>query len=253
LLDVSSVYRSTPVATRPRPSTPSPAAGPLSRYYRSSVGKKAVMAVTGAVFFLYLIAHAIGNLKIFLGREDFNHYARWLRTIGEPALPHRTFLTVLEVVLFVSVILHMWAAVSLARQARRARPIRYAARPKAHEHRYATHVMRYGGVVILLFVIWHVLDLTVGAVNPVGRDGEPYDKVVTDFDPSRWYITLFYVVAVILVGLHLRHGLFSAVQTLGWGRQRRYPAVRLAADVIAALLVISFLSIPVTVMIGVLN
>ncbi|MCO5987019.1 succinate dehydrogenase cytochrome b subunit [Actinoallomurus spadix] len=244
--------RSTPVATRPRPKTPSPAAGPLKRY-RSSVGKKAVMAVTGAILVLFLIAHAIGNLKVFLGREDFDHYSHWLRSVGEPAIPHRTFLTAMEVVLTVAVLLHIWAAISLARQARQARPVRYAARPKAHENRYATHVMRYGGIVVLLFVIWHLLDLTFGAVNPKGGDAQPYDKVIADFDPSRWYITLFYVVAVILVGLHLRHGLFSAVQTLGWGRQRRYPAVRLAADVVAALLVIGFVSVPVMVTIGVLN
>ncbi|WP_433181262.1 succinate dehydrogenase cytochrome b subunit [Actinoallomurus sp. CA-150999] len=244
--------RSTPVATRSRPKAPSPAAGPLKRY-RSSVGKKAVMAVTGAVLVLFLIAHAIGNLKVFLGRQDFDHYSHWLRTIGEPAIPHRVFLTILEVVLVVAVILHMWAAVSLARQARRARPIRYAARPKAHENRYATHVMRYGGIVILLFVIWHLLDLTFGAVNPKGGKAEAYDKVVADFDPSRWYISLFYVVAVVLVGLHLRHGLFSAVQTLGWGRRGRYPAVRLAADVVAALLVIGFVSVPVMVTIGVVK
>jgi succinate dehydrogenase / fumarate reductase, cytochrome b subunit len=250
--DVSSVSRSTPVVTRPRPKTPSPAAGPLRRY-RSSVGKKAVMAVTGAILVLFLIAHAIGNLKVFLGNRDFDHYAHWLRTIGEPAVPHRTFLTVMEVVLAIAVVLHMWAAVSLARQARRARPVRYAARPKAHEHRYATHVMRYGGVVILLFVIWHLLDLTFGTVNPEGANAGPYDKVIADFDPSRWYITLFYVVAVVLVGLHLRHGLFSAVQTLGWGRQRRYSTVRLAADAVAALLVIGFVSVPVMVTIGVLK
>ena len=211
------------------------------------------MAVTGAVLVLFLIAHAIGNLKVFLGREEFDHYSHWLRSVGEPAIPHRTFLTLMEVGLTVAVILHMWAAVSLARQARRARPVRYAARPKTHEHRYATHVMRYGGIVILLFVVWHLLDLTFGAVNPKGGSAGPYDKVIADFAPSRWYITLFYVVAVVLVGLHLRHGLFSAVQTLGWGRQRRYRGMRLAAGVLSALLVIAFVSVPVMVTIGVLK
>ena len=223
------------------------------RLYGSSVGKKAVMAVTGAILVLYLVAHMAGNLKIFLGRDDFDHYAHWLRTIGEPALPHRVFLTATEVVLTVAVILHMWSAVSLARRARKARPVRYAARPVAHEHRYATHVMRYGGVVILLFVIWHLLDLTLGAVNPKGGDAEPYDKVVADFAPSHWYVTVFYVVAVVMVGLHLRHGLWSAFQTLGWGRQSRYRGLRLFADAVAALLVAGFVSVPVFVTIGVVS
>jgi succinate dehydrogenase / fumarate reductase cytochrome b subunit len=211
------------------------------------------MAVTGAILVLYLVVHMLGNLKIFLGPADFNHYAHWLRTVGEPALPHRVFLSIVEVVLTVAVILHMWSAVSLARRARSARPVRYAARPAVHESRYATHVMRYGGVVILLFVIWHLLDLTVGAVNPRGMDAEPHDKIVSDFAPSHWYITIFYIVAVILVGFHLKHGIWSAFQTLGWGRQNRYRGLRLFADALAALLVIGFVSVPVMVTIGVVK
>ena len=153
------------------PDSGCPAAPPRSaRLYRSSVGKKAVMAVTGAVLVLFLVGHMAGNLKIFLGRAAFDHYAHWLRTIGEPAIPHRVFLSAMEAVLVVAVALHMWSAVSLARRARRARPVRYAARPRAREGRYATHVMRYGGVVILLFVVWHLLDLTFGAVNPKGGE-----------------------------------------------------------------------------------
>jgi succinate dehydrogenase cytochrome b subunit len=219
----------------------------------SSVGKKTVMAVSGLIMLLYLVAHMIGNLKIFFGAGEFNHYAHWLRTVGEPALPHRVFLTLVEAVLTVAVILHMWSAVSLARQARRARPVRYAVRPAAREHRYATHVMRYGGVVILLFVVWHLLDLTFGAVNPKGGDAEPYDKVVADFAPSHWYITAFYVIAVIMVGLHLRHGVWSAFQTLGWGRRRRQRGLRLLADTVAAVIVLGFVSVPVMVTIGVVS
>jgi succinate dehydrogenase / fumarate reductase cytochrome b subunit len=211
------------------------------------------MAVTGGVLVLFLIGHMIGNLKIFLGRADFDHYAHWLRTIGEPAIPHRVFLSITEVVLTAAVVLHMWSAVSLARRARRARPVRYAARPKAQEHRYATHVMRYGGIVILVFVIWHLLDLTFGAVNPKGGSAQPYDKVVADFDPSRWYISVFYVIAVIMVGFHLKHGLWSAFQTLGWGKQRRYRGLHLFADVVAGLLVVGFVAVPVMVTIGVVK
>ncbi|MGH3376497.1 MAG: succinate dehydrogenase cytochrome b subunit [Actinoallomurus sp.] len=240
-------------STLTRPPQVDPQHGLPRRLYRSTVGKKAVMAVTGAILVLYLVVHMLGNLKIFLGRAEFDHYANWLRTIGEPAIPHRTFLTAIEVVLTAAVVLHLWSAISLARRARRARPVRYAARPKPREGRYATHVMRYGGVVILLFVIWHLLDLTFGAVNPRGGGAGPYDKVVADFAPSHWYVTAFYVVALIMVGLHLRHGLWSAFQTLGWGRQERYRGLRLFADAVAALLVIGFLSVPVMVTIGVVK
>lgn len=211
------------------------------------------MAVTGAVLVLYLVAHMVGTLKVFMGRHPYDRYASWLRSMGEPALPHRTVLTAIEVVLAVAVTLHLWSAVSLTRRAHRARPVRYAARPRARENRYATHVMRYGGVVIALFVVWHLLDLTFGTTNPAGAGADPYDKVVADFAPAHWYVTVFYAVAVIMVGLHLRHGLWSAFQTLGWGRRSRYPGLRLFADTTAAVLVLGFLSVPVLVTIGVVS
>jgi len=202
------------------------------------------MAVTGGVLLLYLVAHMADNLEIFLGRAYFNHYAAWLRAIGEPALPHRAFLTGMETVLTASVILHMWSAISLARRAIRARPVRYAAGRKSHANGYAVRTMRYGGAVIALFIVWHLLDLTAGAVNPKGANATPYDKVVADFAPSHWYVTLFYVVAVIAVGLHLRHGIRSAFQTLGHTGHDRLAAV------VSALLVVGFLAVPAAVTIG---
>lgn len=205
------------------------------------------MAVTGGVLILYLVAHMADNLEIFLGRTYFDHYAAWLRTIGEPALPHRWFLSGMEIVLSASVILHMWSAVSLARTARGARPVRYAAGKKSHANGYAVRTMRYGGVVIAAFIVWHLLDLTAGAVNPKGANASPYDKVVADFAPSHWYVTLFYLVAVILVGLHLRHGIRSAFQTLGRPARARYD--RLAA-VVSMLLVVGFLAVPFSVTVG---
>jgi succinate dehydrogenase / fumarate reductase cytochrome b subunit len=211
------------------------------------------MAVTGAVLVLFLLGHMAGNLKIFLGRDDFNHYAHWLRTIGEPALPYRVFLSALEVVLVVAVGLHLWAAVSLARRAARARPVKYAARRRSQAQGYATYTMRYGGVLIALFVIWHLLDLTFGVVNPSGGSATPYDKVVSDFDASRWYITLFYLLAVVMVGLHLRHGLWSAFQTLGLAGRRRDPSLRFLATAVSGLLVAGFVAVPLGVSVGLVS
>jgi succinate dehydrogenase / fumarate reductase cytochrome b subunit len=225
----------------------------LPALYRSAVGKKAIMAVTGGILVLFLLGHMAGNLKIFLGREDFDHYARWLRTIGEPALPHRVFLSLLEAVLVLAVGLHMWSAVSLARSASRARPVKYAAKRKSQAQGYATRTMRYGGVIILLFVIWHLLDLTFGVVNPKGGDATPYDKVVSDFDVSRWYITLFYLVAVVMIGLHLQHGLWSAFQTLGLAGGRRNASLRLFAAIVSGLLVIGFVAVPIAVTAGLVD
>ncbi len=208
------------------------------------------MAVTGGILVLYLVAHMIGNLKIFLGAEDFNHYAHWLRTIGEPAVPHRTVLTLVEVVLGVSVILHMWSAVSLARRASAARPVKYKAKKKSHAQGYATHTMRYGGVIIAIYVVWHLLDLTFFVVNPKGSDATPYDRMVADFDPSRWYITLWYVVALLLVGLHLRHGIWSAFQTLGLRTPRSERALRGLAGTVATVVTLGFISVPLSITFG---
>ncbi|MFE3190439.1 succinate dehydrogenase cytochrome b subunit [Nocardia sp. NPDC059240] len=222
----------------------------LPELYRTTVGKKAVMAVTGGILVLFLIAHMAGNLKVFLGAAEFNHYAEWLRTIGEPAIPRRGVLSAAEVVLGVSVIAHMWSAVSLARTARRARPVRYAAKKKSHANGYAVHTMRWGGVIIALYVVWHLMDLTFGAVNPVGRTATPYEKVVADFAPSHWYVTVFYVVAIVMVGLHLRHGIRSAFQTLGLASSASYRTYDRVAAVVSALLVAGFLAVPVSVTFG---
>lgn len=208
------------------------------------------MAVTGGILVLFLIAHMVGNLKIFYGAEDFNHYSHWIRTIGEPAVPYRTVLTVLEVVLLVAVVLHLWSAVSLAKRASKARPVKYRSRKKSHAQGYAVHTMRYGGIIIALYVVWHLLDMTFLVVNPAGRDATPYERVIQDFQPSHWYITAFYVVAVLLVGLHLRHGIWSAVQTLGFRTPRNDRALRALAATIGAVVALGFIAVPVSVTFG---
>jgi succinate dehydrogenase / fumarate reductase cytochrome b subunit len=213
----------------------------------SSVQLKFVMAVTGAVLVLYLVAHMIGNLKIFLGEESLNTYAEWLRVVGEPALPAQGLLWLVRIVLLVSVVAHIVAATVLARRARRARPVKYAHRRPVSTS-YASRTMRWGGVIILLFVIYHILDLTTGTLNPLGVRGEVYDNVVADF--SRWYITLAYTLAVVAVGFHVRHGVWSALQTLGRSSgpyQMRYEAIAL---VFAVVLTAGFLAVPFAVQFG---
>jgi succinate dehydrogenase / fumarate reductase cytochrome b subunit len=213
----------------------------------SSVQLKFVMAVTGAVLILYLVAHMIGNLKIFLGEESLNTYAEWLRVVGEPALPAQGLLWLVRIVLLVSVVAHIVAATVLARRARRARPVKYAHRRPVSTS-YASRTMRWGGVIIGLFVIYHILDLTTGTLNPLGVRGEVYDNVVADF--SRWYITLAYTLAVVAVGFHVRHGLWSALQTLGRSSgpdQTRYKAIAL---VFAVVLTAGFLAVPFAVQFG---
>ena len=208
---------------------------------------KIVMAVTGAVLVLYLVAHMLGNLKIFFGEQALNTYAAWLREIGEPALPGEGMLWLIRVVLLVAVIAHIVSATVLARRARAARPVKYAHRRPVSTS-YAARTMRWGGVIILLFVIYHILDLTTGTLNPNGQPGQVYDNVVADF--SRWYVTLAYVVANLAVGFHLRHGIWSALQTLGRSsgpNQTRYKAIAL---VISVVLTAGFLAVPFAVQFG---
>ncbi|WP_084957352.1 succinate dehydrogenase cytochrome b subunit [Thermoactinospora rubra] len=241
-------------ATAPVPSTTAapPAPKPRKRpsgFLGSSTGKKVVMAVTGAIMVGFLVLHMLGNLKIFFGKDSFNEYAHALRTLAEPLLPYRTVLTVLEVILVASVVLHMWAAVSLARRARRARPVKYVAK-KSQAGGYVAHIMRWGGVTIALFVVWHLLDLTFGVVNPKGYDSAPADRMIAGFQPGRWWVTLFYLVAVVMVGLHLRHGVWSALQTLGWARGGRRRMLQVLAGALAAVLVLGFLAPPLAITMG---
>ena len=207
------------------------------------------MASTGILLVLFLFAHAAGNLKIFFGAGTFDHYAHWLRTIGAPVLPNQWYLWIQRTVLTAAVLAHIGAATILTRRARKARPVRYAHRP-AVQGSYAARTMRWGGVIILLFVVFHILDLTTGTVNPVGDPAHPYANVVADFAPHRWYVTLFYALAVIAVGLHLRHGIFSAARTLGQRTARGEHAWRAVALVLSVVLVVGYLSVPFAVITG---
>jgi succinate dehydrogenase / fumarate reductase cytochrome b subunit len=218
----------------------------------SSVGLKIVMAATGILLVLFLFAHMVGNLKIFFGAGPFDHYAHWLRTIGSPVLPDQWYLWIQRTGLTVAVLAHIAAAAILARRARKARPIRYAHRPKI-QGSYAARTMRWGGVIILLFVVYHLLDLTTGTLNPVGDPRHPYANVVADFAPGRWYVTLFYTLAVVAVGFHLRHGIYSAARTLGQRTARGEVAVRGIALILSVVLVVGYLCVPFAVITGLVN
>ncbi len=213
----------------------------------SSVFKKVVMAVSGIILVLYLIAHMIGNLKVFAGRESFNSYSHWIRTIGEPAVPAQTTLTIIRIVLLAAVIAHIWAAISLWRQAKRARPNGYVTK-KAVAQSYASRTMRWGGVIVGLFVVYHILDLTMGVANPEGPSTTPYDRLIAGF--SNPLITAVYVIALVLLGMHLRHGIWSATQTLGQSNKRREKTVNLFALAFSVILIGGYLIVPFSVLFG---
>jgi succinate dehydrogenase / fumarate reductase, cytochrome b subunit len=219
----------------------------LVRTWGSSVGRKAVVAVTGVVFLLYVIAHMLGNLKIFFGVEAFDGYSEHLRTLGAEIFGYAGVLWIFRTVLIVSLVLHVWASFSLWYRARRARPVRYAHR-QALEGSYAARTMRWGGVIIGLFVVWHILDLTLGTVNPLPGNAGAYEKLVASFD--RPLVSIFYILAVVALGFHIRHGLWSAIQTLGGNSALRQNALKGLAFVVAAVVTIGFAIVPLSVMFG---
>ncbi|MFD7532632.1 MULTISPECIES: succinate dehydrogenase [unclassified Streptomyces] len=216
----------------------------------SSLGKKTVMAVSGLIMLLYLVVHMIGNLKIFFGSGEFNHYAHWLRTMGEPFLHYEWALWIVRVVLVAAVVLHAVSAYQLSRRDIRARPAKYVHRkPRAS---YATRTMRWGGIILALFIVWHILDLTTGTVHPGGfQSGHPYQNVIDTF--STWYGNTIYIVAMLALGLHVQHGFWSAAQTLGAGSATRDRVLKTVANALAAVLTLGFISVPVAVMTGVVS
>ncbi|WP_157440661.1 succinate dehydrogenase cytochrome b subunit [Actinokineospora inagensis] len=214
------------------------------RLWASTVGKKAVMAVTGAILFGYLLAHMIGNLTIFFG--DIDGYGVFLRRLLAPVLGYGGLVWVIRAVLVLAVVLHMTAAIQLARRSARARPVGYAKRPRA-QGGYAARTMRWGGVIIALFVGYHLLDLTAGVLNPHGVDGQIHANVVADF--RHWYVVAAYTLAVVALGFHLRHGLWSGLRSLG-----RAPSRSAAAALVVALVItIGFLSVPYAVLFGIVR
>lgn len=226
-----------------RPST-------IRTLWDSSVGKKTVMAVTGLIMLGYLVAHMAGNLKIFFGPGDFNGYAHWLRTMGEPVLHHEWALWIVRFVLLAAVILHAVSAAQLSRRDIKARPVKYVhKRPRAS---YATRTMRWGGIILALFIVWHILDLTTGTVHAGDfQHGQAYQNVVGTF--STWYGNTIYIVAMVALGLHIQHGFWSAAQTLGAGNRNRDRLLKTVASVLALVLTLGFIAVPVAVMTGLVS
>jgi succinate dehydrogenase / fumarate reductase cytochrome b subunit len=217
---------------------------------RSLIGKKALMAVTGVILFLFVVGHLLGNLKIFEGPAKFNAYAEGLRTVGAPFFGRGQLLWVARLVLLVAVLAHIWAALETARASWRARPVGYR-RLQPTETTYAARTMRWGGVLILLYVIYHLLDLTFGRVNPSFVPGDVYHNAVASF--QRWPVVAVYVAAIVVLGLHVYHGTWSALQTLGLNRPPTDRWRRGAAAVIALLIAGLYTAIPVAVLAGIVR
>jgi succinate dehydrogenase / fumarate reductase, cytochrome b subunit len=217
--------------------------------YRSSIGKKALMAVTGLIWIGYVVMHMYGNLKAFQGGVYFNEYAEGLRSLGAPVFGHLHLLTIARVVLVAAIIVHIWAAWSLFVAAREARPTSYASR-RVVQANYASLTMRYGGVVILLFVLFHLAHLTWG-ISPLHPDyirGDAYHNLIIGFRSLP--VVILYLIALVALALHLYHGTWSMFQTLGINDHNWDGTFRALAWLLAILIPVGFAVVPLAIQFG---
>lgn len=215
-------------------------------FWQSTNGKKIVMAVTGFILFLFIIGHLLGNLLVFAGPERFNTYASILHFDD-------TLLWTARAILIIAVVLHIVATVQLAVRNKKARPVGYS-RKKAINSSYASRTMYWSGPIILAFVIFHLLEFTAGVIHPnsVFISGDVYHNVLAGFQV--WWVSAWYIFALILLGFHLRHGLWSMLQSFGLPHPpRREKALKKAALVIATLIIIGYIMIPISVLTGILK
>jgi succinate dehydrogenase / fumarate reductase, cytochrome b subunit len=219
---------------------------------RSTIFLKLLMAASGVVFVLFVLAHMYGNLKAFAGHDAFNEYAHHLRTLGTPMLPYAGFLWILRVVLVLALVVHVACAVTLWRRAKKARTHKYVVKKNKHST-YASHLMRWGGVTLLLFIVWHLLNFSIGRVNVSGGGtDDPYNLVVDSF--SVWWLTLIYLVAMAMLGAHLHHGVWSSMQTLGLTNSHRSRMVyKQVAFTLAVIIAGGFSLVPIFVLVGVIS
>ena len=218
----------------------------LTEYSSTSIGKKQIVAVTGILLIGFLIVHLAGNLKIYQGPEVYDAYSRFLREVGSPVFAHGELLWIARAALLAAVGIHIQAAVALTLASRRARPVGYR-RAADLSFSYASRTMRWGGVILAAFVVYHVLHLTFGVAHPDFRRSV-YHNVVTAF--RAWPVALSYVLAMAPLCLHVYHGLWSTTQTLGLENPRGRAWRRPVAAAVALGLFAGNVSIPVAVWMG---
>lgn len=219
--------------------------------YRSAVGKKWVMAITGIMLLGFVFFHMLGNFKVYFGAPDTNHYAEWLRELLVPFVPRTVFLWLLRLGLIAAFALHIHAAYALTRMNRRARPDSYAGKRDYVAANFASRTMRWTGVIFALYLLFHLADLTWGTANPEFVRGDTYNNLVASFE--RTPVAILYIVANLVLGIHIFHGTWSLFQSLGWNNPR-FNRWRVAfARGFAALIVIGNVSFPVAVMTGIVD
>lgn len=224
--------------------------------YSTAVGKKYAMALSGIAMMGFVLAHMIGNLKMYLGEKDLNEYGEFLKKLLYPLAPEGTVLWIMRVGLILALLVHLHAAWSLTQLNRKARSVKYQSARDYQVANFASRSMRWTGIIVLAFIIWHLGDFTFGFTNTIGTDGEfvreeIYANVVRSFE--RVPVALFYVVANVLLGIHLFHGAWSIFQSMGWNNPRFNAWRRAFAVGFATVIVVGNVSFPIAVLAGVVG
>lgn len=223
----------------------------LTDLYSTAVGKKYAMAISGIMLLGFVLVHMIGNLKMYLGQEDFDHYAEFLRELLVPIVPRTVALWILRFGIIAAIIVHIHAAYSLTVMNRHARSVKYQSPRDYQIANFASRTMRMTGIVVFLFLFYHLADFTWGWFNPGFVRGEAYRNV--DASLSRWPVAVLYIVANIALGIHLFHGVWSLFQSMGWNNPRFKEWRRHLAIAFAALIVVGNVSFPIAVLAGIVG
>ena len=224
--------------------------------YGTAVGKKYAMAISGIAMMGFVLAHMIGNLKMFQGPADLDGYAEFLKRLLYPLAPKNAVLWLMRFGLILALLVHMHAAWSLTVLNRKARAVKYQSARDYEVANFASRSMRWTGIVVFAFLIWHLGDFTFGYTNTIGTDGDfvkenVYESVVRSFE--RVPVSLFYIVANILLGIHLFHGAWSIFQSLGWNNPRFNAWRRAFAVGFATVVVVGNVSFPIAVLAGIVS
>lgn len=215
------------------------------------MAKKYVMAWSGVLFVLFILMHMYGNMKMFLGAEAFDGYAEWLRDPLPHLIPANWFLYLFRVLLLAALLIHLDAAFSLWLRAKKARGTPYVVQNRLATT-YAVRTMRWGGVIILVFLAFHLLQFTTLSIE-IGGDYHamsPYERMVVAFQPANWWLYLIYLVAVSALAFHIRHGVWSLFATFGAAKKRRQHWINVLAIVVALVVIIGFMAAPTAIMFG---
>jgi succinate dehydrogenase / fumarate reductase cytochrome b subunit len=212
-------------------------------FYSTSIGKKVVMAITGLILLGFVIGHMLGNLQVFIGASQMNEYAAMLKA-------NAALLWGVRLVLVVAVMLHIVAAVQLTRMSRRSRPEGYHYKDVIQAD-YAARTMRWSGLIIAVFVIYHLLHFTAGTVHPQFDVHDVYRNVIIGF--RVWPVSVFYIIAMVALAFHLWHGVWSMFQTLGLINPKSDKIIRRLAALATLAIVIGFISVPMAVLAGLIS